>query len=95
MKDAVRRAYDALHDAGVLHGDVRQPNLLYAGDNRALIVDFEHARFRGGDAESLIDDSGLPVDDEDERRVLSSSQWSTWVEAETACVEALLRGDDA
>jgi len=35
----------SIHDAGVLHGDIRPENMLIGPENKLFIIDFDRARF--------------------------------------------------
>ncbi|KAH7096151.1 hypothetical protein BKA62DRAFT_834223 [Auriculariales sp. MPI-PUGE-AT-0066] len=39
----LRDAVEAMHEAGYVHGDLRQPNILLDGNNAPMIIDFDWA----------------------------------------------------
>jgi Uncharacterized protein with protein kinase and helix-hairpin-helix DNA-binding domains len=41
----VRRAFQLIHEVGVIHGDVRSENILVREDDSVVIVDFESGEF--------------------------------------------------
>jgi tRNA A-37 threonylcarbamoyl transferase component Bud32 len=41
----VTRAFQLIHEAGVIHGDVRRENILVRRDDSVVIVDFESGEF--------------------------------------------------
>ena len=43
VKGRVVAAYKALHEQGVLHGDIRRENVLVLGDGSVRIIDFDNA----------------------------------------------------
>jgi serine/threonine protein kinase len=43
LSSRVRQAFMALHDKGVLHGDVRPENILVTKDSSVVIIDFERS----------------------------------------------------
>ena len=43
VKSRVMDAYKALHEQGVLHGDIRRENVLVLGDGSVRIIDFDKA----------------------------------------------------
>jgi hypothetical protein len=45
----IRELVQALHDNGVLHGDVRKANILKDGQGQIRLIDFSHSKFQGDD----------------------------------------------
>ena len=41
----VKRAFQLIHEIGVIHGDVRRENILLREDDSVVIVDFESGEF--------------------------------------------------
>lgn len=37
------KAFDAIHELDVIHGDVREQNILVTDDGSVFIIDFDHA----------------------------------------------------
>jgi serine/threonine-protein kinase len=62
--DVVRIGHDlcgavqAVHDAGVLHRDIKAQNVMRAGDGRVVLMDFGAGRETGGGASDLV---GTPL----------------------------------
>lgn len=46
--EAAARAVRALHDAGIEHADLNLRNILIGPDGRAIVIDLDRARARGG-----------------------------------------------
>jgi len=44
---ALRKALDVMKGSGLVHGDLRAPNVLIGGDNEVFIVDFEFSGKQG------------------------------------------------
>ena len=54
MRLSILDAYEALHDLGIIHGDVRKQNILVLKDESVRIIDFETGRVVE-DEKELID----------------------------------------
>ncbi|MCW5672722.1 MAG: phosphotransferase [Hydrogenophaga sp.] len=50
---AACKALRVLHNAGIVHGDIRIANILYYGDNQAALIDFDFAGRAGIDSYPL------------------------------------------
>jgi len=40
-----QKILQSIHDAGVLHGDIRPENMLVGPEHKLFIIDFDRARF--------------------------------------------------
>jgi tRNA A-37 threonylcarbamoyl transferase component Bud32 len=61
----VTRAFQLIHEAGVIHGDVRKENILVKGDGSVVIVDFELGEFED------VSDEIMKMEDDVVRKLLS------------------------
>lgn len=55
------RAITAVHDAGLLHRDVKTQNLMQAADGRLILMDFGTGRELEETSASLLDTAGTPL----------------------------------
>ncbi|KAF9053744.1 hypothetical protein BDZ89DRAFT_1056311 [Hymenopellis radicata] len=57
--DQLREVVDGIHDAGVLHGDIRSWNMLLDSDERVWIIDFDHASLEGSERDYVAESERL------------------------------------
>lgn len=55
------RALSAVHEAGLLHRDIKTQNLMQAGDGRLVLMDFGTGRELERDPTSRVDAAGTPL----------------------------------
>ena len=62
MVKNITAAFNAIHELGVIHGDVRQQNIMVKADQSVVIIDFEISRREGVLANDIENEDDIVED---------------------------------
>jgi len=58
----ITAAFNAIHELGVIHGDVRRQNIMVKADQSIVIIDFEISRHEGVSASDIENEDDIVED---------------------------------
>jgi len=58
----ITAAFNAIHELGVVHGDVRRQNIMVKADGSVVIIDFEVSRFERVSARDIENEDDIVED---------------------------------
>jgi len=58
----ITAAFNAIHELGVIHGDVRRQNIMVRADESVVIIDFEFSRFEKVSASDIENEDDIVED---------------------------------
>ena len=62
MVKKITAAFNAIHQLGVIHGDVRRQNIIVKADESVVIIDFEVSRYERVSASDIENEDDIVED---------------------------------